>query len=380
MSSLSFKSCPSLTLGVEMELQILDARSLDLTDAASRIFRALGGEQPRIKPEIFRSMLEINTPVCETVRQVREELRSAIDEVRAAAPPSLRFAGAGSHPFARYSQRTLSPSRRYRMLVERNQWVARRIMIFGLHIHAGMRDGEHAIAMINGLLPYLPYFLALSASSPFWQAQDTGLASSRITVFEALPTMGHAPTFRSWNEFRLLYDGLVAARSIASIKDLWWDIRPHPEYGTVELRICDGLPTLSEAVAVVALFQALVHRLDAEIKGGRIPEPPPDWLIRENKWRASRHGLDAEIIVDGEGRTVRLRREMKALLESLRESAAALGSEACFEVLARMMKTGCSYERQRRVDLKNRSARAVAEALAEEFRTDLPFFAGRPGR
>ena len=187
----------------------------------------------------------------------------------------MQFACAGSHPFAQYADSVIYPADRYRLLMERNQWAARRIMTFALHLHLGARDGDHAVALINFLMPYMAHFLALSASSPFWQGEDTGLASSRITVFEALPTAGHPPTYTSWKEFETLYDSLVTSGSISSVKDLWWDIRPRPEYGTVEMRICDGVPTLSETIALVVLFEALTRRLDEEYSAGARPAPPP---------------------------------------------------------------------------------------------------------
>jgi glutamate---cysteine ligase / carboxylate-amine ligase len=371
VSPLPFRSSPEMTLGAEMDIQILDADSLDLTPAAPQIFSILGDQDLRIRPEIFQSMLEVDSGVCATPAQIRDDLRASLSRLRETGPDWMEFAGAGSHPFARYADSVIYPAERYRLLMERNQWAARRIMTFALHLHAGMRDGDHAVAMINHLLPYLPHFLALSASSPFWQGEDTGLASSRITVLEALPTAGHAPTYTSWGEFEALYDSLVASGSIASVKDLWWDIRPRPEYGTVELRICDGVPTLNETVALVALFDALVRRLDNEIRDGAQPHPPPDWMIRENKWRASRYGLDADILLDERGRTAPLRKEIEKLLETLRSDTAPR-SERHFAPLERMLEHGASYERQRRVLRKGGSVKAVTEALKEEFRTNRP--------
>ena len=374
MSPLPFRPSPRPTLGVEMDLQLLDADSLDLTPGAPRIFSALGGEDSRIRTEIFQSMLEVDTGVCETPAQVREDLQSSLTRLKQAKPEWMQFACAGSHPFAQYADSVIYPAERYRLLMERNQWAARRIMTFALHLHLGARDGDHAVALINSLMPYMAHFLALSASSPFWQGEDTGLASSRITVFEALPTAGHPPAYTSWKEFETLHDSLVTSGSISSVKDLWWDIRPRPEYGTVEMRICDGLPTLSETLALVALFDALTRRLDGEYRAGARPLPPPDWLVRENKWRASRHGLEADILVDMEGHTSPLRKEVVKLIETLRPEAAGRGTERSFAALERMVEQGCSYERQRRVFRKAGSLKAVAEALAEEFRTNRPVY------
>ena len=374
MSPLPFRSCPRPTLGVEMDLQLLDADSLDLTPGAPRIFSVLGGEDDRIRTEIFQSMLEVDTGVCDTPAQVREDLRSSLTRLKQARPEWMEFACAGSHPFAKYADSVIYPAERYRLLMERNQWAARRIMTFALHLHLGVRDGDHAVTLINCLVPYMPIFLALSASSPFWQGEDTGLASSRTTVFEALPTAGHPPTYSSWKEFETLYDALVRSGSISSVKDLWWDIRPRPEYGTVEMRICDGVPTLSETVALVVLFEALCRHLDEESRATARPAPPPDWLVRENKWRASRYGLEADVLVDPEGHTSPLRKEVLNLIESLRPEGSRKGTERAFATLERMVEQGCSYERQRRVFRKAGSLKAVAEALVEEFRANRPVY------
>jgi carboxylate-amine ligase len=374
MSPLPFRSCPRPTLGVEMDLQLLDADSLDLTPGAPRIFSALGGEDDRIRTEIFQSMLEVDTGVCDTPAQVREDLRASLARLGQARPDWMQFTCAGSHPFAMYADSVIYPAERYRLLMERNQWAARRIMTFALHLHLGVRDGDHAVTLINCLVPYMPIFLALSASSPFWQGEDTGLASSRTTVFEALPTAGHPPTYSSWKEFETLHEALVTSGSISSVKDLWWDIRPRPEYGTVEMRICDGVPTLSETVALVVLFEALTRHLDAACQAGERPIPPPDWLVRENKWRASRYGLEADVLVDTEGHTAPLRREVLNWIGKLRPEAGGRGTERSFATLERMAEQGCSYERQRRVFRKAGSLKAVVEALVEEFRTNRPIY------
>jgi len=357
-----------------MDLQLLDADSLDLTPGAPRIFSALGGEDSRIRTEIFQSMLEVDTGICESPAQVREDLQASLSRLRKAKPDWMQFACAGSHPFAHYSDSVIYPADRYRLLMERNQWVARRIMTFALHLHAGARDGDHAVALINFLIPYMAHFLALSASSPFWQGEDTGLASSRTTVYEALPTAGHPPTYTTWKEFETLYESLVTSGSISSVKDLWWDIRPRPEYGTVEMRICDGVPTLSETLALVFLFEALTRRFDGEYDAGARPVPPPDWLVRENKWRASHLGLEADILVDTEGHTAPLRKEVVKLIEMFRPESSRRGADRAFATLERMVEQGCSYERQRRVFRRSGSLKAVAEALVEEFRTNRPVY------
>ncbi|MGH7606219.1 MAG: carboxylate-amine ligase, partial [Gemmatimonadales bacterium] len=309
--------------------------------------------------------------ICRDVSEVRADLDRILGRVRAAgAAVGVTLAAAGSHPFARHRDRLIYPAERYRTLIDRNRWLAQRLMIFGLHVHLGVRDGDHAMAMINGLTHYLPHLLAISASSPFWQGSDTGLASSRIAVFEALPTAGHPCTFETWQDFVRTYDAMIASRAITSVKDLWWDIRPHPAYGTVEIRICDGLPTLTEAVSLVALVHALATRLDAQIRDGRRFLPPAYWILRENKWRASRWGLEAEIVMDDSGRTSLLRTEVQALVRALGGVAARLRGGAALESLAAVLERDPSYVRQRKIFERQQSLVAVAQSLVQEFATD----------
>jgi carboxylate-amine ligase len=369
---LEFRPSPRMTLGVEIEMQLVDRLTRDLAPAALAVFEKVG-ETERIKPEFFLSMVEINTGICDTVAQVRNDLEGSIGSVRRACDAlGIDVAMAGSHPFARYSERIPFPGDRYDHLIDRNRWLAQRLIIFGLHVHVGMRDGPHAMAMLNAMLHYAPHLLALSASSPFWQGGDTGLASSRVTIFEALPTAGHPCTFRTWDEFVAFYDALVASRGIKSIKDIWWDIRPHPDYGTVELRVCDGLQTVSETVGLVALVRCLYDWFDEQYRGGRGFEPPAYWVLRENKWRASRWGLEAEILLDERGRTGVLREEVTRLLRDLEPRAARLQCDGALAAVGRSLVAGAGYERQRRVFRRAGRLAAVVDAIVEELRTDRP--------
>jgi carboxylate-amine ligase len=371
--ALSFTPSEPLTLGVEMEVQIIDAESRDLTPGAPQLLARLGGPRPTIKPEIFQAMLEVCTGVCRNVAEVQRELESALAEVRAAADAlGFRLASAGSHPFARHRERLVSPGDRYQGLIDRNRWLARRLMVFGLHVHVGMRSGEHAQAVINGMLPYLPHLLALSASSPFWQGSDTGLASSRITIFEALPTAGHPCTFRDWQDFEAVYDAMRRSGAIRSIKDVWWDIRPHPDFGTIELRVCDGLPTLRETIALVGVMHSLCAWLDARYADGERPQPPSMWTLRENKWRASRWGFDAEVILADDGRTRPLREELGELFGHLAPWAARCGAGPALATAAEMLAQPPSYERQRALFARHGSLVPVTDALIAELASDRP--------
>lgn len=361
-----------MTLGAEIELQLVDAESKDLTPAAPDILDRLRGTTLNVKPELYQAMLEITSGVCRDVDELHADLAGSLRLVRdAAAPLGVLLAFAGTHPFARHSERLVFPDARYTELIDRNQWVLRRFMVFGLHVHVGMRDGDHAMAMINAMLRYHPHLLALSASSPFWQGSDTGLASSRITVFEALPTAGHPCTFDDWQTFELAYDAMLASRAITSIKDIWWDIRPHPDLGTVEVRVCDTPTTLSRVAALTALIQTLFTWFDQRYKDGESFSAPPYWMIRENKWRASRWGIEADIVLDAEGRTAKLKDEIERLLERLVQVSRSL---RCDEHLARLgdgLDGGLSYDRQRAVAAESGSLQAVVASLVDELAADV---------
>lgn len=302
-----FKSNKKIGIGVEVEVQLIDRITGDLKPIGIELLNraAEKGNKHRLKAELFQSMLEIDTPICENAREVGISLRDSLSQARELAFAfEAEIMMAGTHPFAHYSERLLTPSGRYFSLVDRNKWIARRLQIFGLHIHLGMKNGEHAIKMNNALCHYLPLILAFSASSPFWQRDDTGLASSRITLFEAIPTGGHPFLVKNWEDFKELIEKLVFSNSITSLKDLWWDIRPNLEYGTIEVRIADCPPTVKEIESIVAFIHCLASHIDNELQNGREFEPPPEWVLRENKWRASRHGVSCDLIADAKGTSV----------------------------------------------------------------------------
>ncbi|HTQ46094.1 MAG TPA: glutamate--cysteine ligase [Polyangiaceae bacterium] len=376
-TAIPFTRSPGRTLGVEVELQILDWKTHDLCSGARRLLHYLGKssklEHASIKPELFQSMIEINTAVCHSLAEVRRDLLNAFAQVRVAGEAlGLEFACAGTHAFASHEDRVVYPSERFRYVLERNRHLARRLSIFGLHVHLGMPDGDSAIAMMNAVLPAAPFFLALSGSSPFWRGEDTGLVSTRTTVFESMPTAGTPPTFRTWADFERHAEVLTVSRSIDSLKDLWWDVRPSPVYGTLEVRICDALPTLSETVALVALMHAYVARCEDMRRGGHDFAPPPTWLVRENKWRATRWGVDAELVIDERGTVRKLRAELERMLVECEPYAQRLGCAAELRRIAAMADGGCSYRRQREVYRHTRSGAAVMQSLAHEFVSDEP--------
>lgn len=373
-----FASSPRASVGVEMELGLIDPTSRELVKGAHELLIAMGkehpnGSHPKAKPELLQSVVEIITGICQTIGEARADLTSTLTELTEYTDRAgLLLMCSGTHPFTDPMVQEVTPNDRYHRLIDDMQWPARQMQIFGIHVHVGVRSAEKAIAMVNGMSAYIPHFLALSASSPFWMGHDTGLASTRSKVFEGLPTAGPPWQLDGWGEFERFMDTLITARTIASIREVWWDIRPHPGFGTIELRICDGLPTLREVAAVAALSQCLVQRFDMLIdRGYRIPYPVP-WVVRENKWRAARHGVDAAIIIDNQGDTVPLRDALSELVEELTPIARRLDCVAELQDVLAIMERGPSYLRQREVVAAGGTLVDVVDSLVEELRLDGP--------
>ena len=373
-----FNASERCSLGIEVELEIVDRETRQLASAATDILTELGdghpdGEHPKVKHELFECTAEIITGICTTVAEARDDLAATVKELCTCTEPrGLALMCSGSHPFSDWHDQVISPNERYHTLVDEMQWVAQRLQIFGVHFHVGVRSAEKSIAIANALNAYIPHFLALSASSPYWAGRDTGMASSRSSVFEGLPTAGLPYQLSGWAEFEEFMGTLVAARAITSIREVWWDIRPHPDFGTIELRICDGIPTLREVSAVAALAQSLVEWLDTHIDRGCALPVPREWVVRQNKWRAARHGLEAQIIADEQGRLVPLRTAVQETVEELTPVATRLG---CLDELRLNLETladGASYERQRRVVAAGGSLADVVDSLVAEFETDRP--------
>jgi carboxylate-amine ligase len=245
-------------------------------------------------------------------------------------------------------------------------------MIFGLHVHVGVPNGEKAIAIFNSLSTFLPHLLALSASSPFFDAVDTGLASARVKIFETLPTAGLPYRLLNWAEFQRFMITLVNAKAIETIREVWWDIRPHPGFGTVELRICDGLPTLDEVIALTTLIQALVVWLSDQYDEGMYLPIHRHWIVRENKWRASRWSIDAEIIIDEEGNQQPLSECIEELIDTVTPAAEKLGSYNELMKVRDFMKIGPSFKRQRQIYEATGDFRKVVEGLVDELRNNKP--------
>jgi carboxylate-amine ligase len=368
-----FQPSERSSLGIEWELELVDRDTRQLTSGASEILAEItpvpGEEHPKAKHELLESTIEIITGICSTVAEAREDLAGTLKEVQvAAAKRNLGVMCSGTHPITDWTTQEISPNPRYEQLVEQMQWLARRLQIFGVHVHVGIRAPEKSIPINNALMMYIPHFLALSASSPYWVGSDTGLASARSKVFEGLPTAGLPYALSGWDAFEDYMETLISSNTIESIREVWWDIRPHPNFGTVELRICDGIPTLDEIGVVAAMAQSLVEALDRQLDQGYTLPQPRMWLVRENKWRAARYGLDAEIVVDDRGQSVKpIKEAILDLAEDLQPIARKLGCAEELMQVERLLERGASYQRQRAVAAAHDGdLTAVVDSLLDE--------------
>ncbi|ASU60325.1 MULTISPECIES: glutamate--cysteine ligase [Nocardiopsis] len=374
---IAFNSSERATIGVEWELQLVDRRSRHLRQEAPKLLAELpelsSDSAPPLRHELMQSQVEVVTGICETVEEAKGDLGRNIDRMREVLTPwGTTLTCSGTHPIDDWRDQELSPGERYGELVEQMQWLVRRILTCGVHVHVGVRDRDKAIPMVNALSRYLPHFLALSASSPFWGGQDTGLASSRSVIFGTLPTAGPPPNLPHWAAFEEYLETLLRAGTIASIKEVWWDIRPHPDFGTIEIRMFDGIPTLREVGMAAALSQSLVELFDHQLDRGYGLPSPPSWVVKDNKWRATRYGLDARVITDARGTTVPLRDDLYELVRELKPVATRLGCAEDLDLISEILDKGASYERQRAVIAEGGTLDDVVDMLAAELQGGPP--------
>ena len=358
------------TLGVEEEYQLLDAETFDLVQHIDTMLAAVVGHEheARINAELMQSVLEIATPVCHNAGDVTRwltKLRGYVTEV--AHERGTRVGSAGTHPFSLFERQRITAKDRYHALIDQMQYVARRELIFGMHVHVAVDDPEKAIQVVNGLLPHLGPLLALSASSPFWRGEPTGLASTRQMVFAAFPRSGPPPRFRDYADYAAVVGHLERTGCIADYTHIWWDIRLHPRLGTIEIRICDAVTRMEDAVAIAAYCQAAVKQLCELYEAG---EEIPSFhrvLTSENKWLAARHGLEAPVmdLATGSRNRIPISRLVRRTVTELGPHARELGSERELEGVLAILGRGSSSDRQLRVYNANRDTAEVARAIAE---------------
>jgi len=335
------------TLGVEEELHVVDATTAELAPKIEEIMSRLPEDLAGfVSYELFQSVLEIKTPVCATAAEAEKhlrELRGRIASWAAACDASL--AAAGTHPFSRYRDQKVTDQERYKKVISTLRWIAEREVIFGQHVHVGVPGPDECIQAHNRLSEYAPLLLALSANSPYWQGMDTGYESTRVKIFETFPRAGMPPAFPNYEAFENYVDLMVEAGAMDDYTYCWWDVRPHPQIGTIELRIPDTQTSLKPAVALTALTQCLVAR-SLEETG---PQDPYDReLAVENKMRAARHGMDAAFYDAGEKTTVPARDLARSLVEQLRPISQDLSCENELLNVLEIVESGTGSQRQRR--------------------------------
>src|SRR5215218_3168492 len=358
------------TLGVEEEYMLLDSETFDLVQHIDTVLAAVHGSEleAQINAELMQSTVEIATPVCRTAADIADALRALRRTVTDVAhDKGLRVGSAGTHPFSLFERQRITARDRYRNLVDQLQYVARRELIFGMHVHVAVDDPEKAIQVVNGLLNDIAALLALSASSPFWRGEPTGLASSRQMVFAAFPRSGPPPRFNDYADYAEVVGQLERTGCIADYTHIWWDVRLHPRLGTIEIRICDAVTRVEDAVALAAYCQALVKQLSERFDQGLAIPSYHRILTTENKWLAARYGPEAPVMDLATGRRNRvplaqlIRRTMRELVPHAQE----LGSERELEGIDEILSRGNGSDRQRRIFNANRDIVEVVREVAE---------------
>ena len=372
---------PAFTIGVEEEYLLVDRETLDLAQAPQSMMDECAAElEGQVSPEFLQCQIEIGTKVCHTIGEAREDLKRLRACVsKHAAKHGLSPIAASCHPFGDWKDQHHTDKDRYNALRKDLAGVVRRMLICGMHVHVGIAQKDMRIDLVNQLTYFLPHLLALSTSSPFWQGDDTGLASYRLTVFDNLPRTGLPPQLRSWGEYERSVTALVGLGVIENSSKIWWDLRPSAHFPTIESRICDVSPRLEHALALAALTQCIVRMLWRLSKKNQRWRLYDNFLIAENRWRAQRYGLTGGLIDFGQHKIVPMDELVEELITMLHEDADALGCLSEIETAREIAATGSSADRQRDVfeqslkadKPKNEALRDVVRHLIEEYHADL---------
>ena len=357
-----------LTVGIEEEYQVIDPKTGELT---SYIAEFLERDAMLIKdsmvPEFLKSQLEVTSKVCKNIQEARKEVirlrRLASDFAK---QNNCEIIAAGTHPYSHWKDQVLTDKERYHGLYDSMQYVAKRLLIFGMHVHIGIPDKDLRVDVMNQMRYFIPHILSLSSSSPFWQGQDTGFKSYRGIVFEDLPRTGPPETFDSSKAYDEFLNQLIRTNSIDSPSKIWWDIRPHYKFPTLEFRMCDSTTKVDEVVAIAALIQALVATMISNRKRNISWRDYRQSLISENKWRAMRHGINGKMIDLGAIQETDTKLLFLELLEIVQESAKELGTEKEIEYIKTMLNNGTSADRQLAMYKKTKDFKKVVEMLASE--------------
>jgi len=358
------------TLGIEEEFQIVHPETRELHSYVSQLLEGSEGHsllRERVRPEMHQSVVETGTGICKDIRQARDEiceLRSSLGGL--AKKNGLRIVAAGTHPFSDWRKQEITDGLRYKNIVEDLQDVARANLIFGLHVHVGIKDPEVKVFLANQVRYFLPHILALSTSSPFWLGRNSGLKSIRSEIFKRFPRTGIPGAFQNYHAFSSYVDLLVKTGCIDNAKKIWWDVRAHPFFETVEVRICDMTTRIDDTVAMAALIQAVMGRLYLLYKKNMGFREYARELIEENKWRAVRYGLDGQLIDFGKQSQVPVRDLILELLEFCAEPAEIFGVEREFDRIRDILREGTSADRQLRIFNEHKALHPVVDDLIEQ--------------
>ncbi len=356
------------TIGIEEEYQIIDPETRELRSYITQIIDE--GQlvlREQMKPEMHQSIVEVGTHVCRTTDEARKEivrLRGAIGSL--AAKRGLRIAASGTHPFSSWQKQDITPHERYYGVVEEMQEAARRLLIFGMHVHVGMPDNETCIEIMNVARYFMPHLLTLSTSSPFWMGRKTGFHSYRSLIFTNFPRTGIPDIYQSYAEFDQYVQTLVRTKSIDNGKKIWWDLRPHPMFGTLEVRVCDIATRVDEAIMLAGLIQAIFVKIYTLFRQNQTFRVYNRSLINENKWRAARYGLNGQLIDFGKKEQLPARELMLELLDFVDDVVDDLGSRQAVEYVHTILDEGTSADRQLRTYAETGDLKAVVDQLVRE--------------
>jgi carboxylate-amine ligase len=345
---MEFQGSKQHTLGVEIELQLIDPTTFDLALSSASVLERCKKEGLQVTAEIHKSMIEVNSDIATDVKQCRQSLQGTLQRtIEIVEGFDLFLSTSGTHPFQQWAEQVIQHSDRYQLLHEKFQWLIRRMNVYAMHVHIGVSSGDRALQLCQAMMKYLPLLLALSANSPYWQGIGTGMQSSRINILDAFPFSGFPKPFTRWEEFSEYCRTLSRVGAITSPKDIYWYIRPNAIYGTVEVRICDAMTKLDETMAVTAFIHCLVHKLNTELDEGlELDSQKHSWIIPENQLIAARDGLSGEIIVGLQGRRERIADEITSLIEEMTPIAGGLNCLEELLFLHEILQKGNGAQRQ----------------------------------
>ncbi len=366
-----FGNSEPFSIGIEEEFQIVDVEDWGLVSRADEMLSTVDSIEDNLRTELFQSVLEIATDVCHDIEEARENVSKLRNElVDYTEEKGYKIAASGTHPFARWDEQDVTEKKRYKEVLEDLRWTGKRELIFGQHVHVGVESKEKAIYITNVIKNFLPHLLALSTNSPFWQGEETGLKSTRIRIFDSLPRTGLPMHFESWEQYKKVEKRLIEGGSIDYVTMIWWDVRPRADLGTIEVRIADLPTTVEESIALAALTQALVYKISKIYDSNKkeLPFRLDQEIIKENRWRALRDGMDGSFIKkeEEEAFEIDIQKEIKEMLDFIQEPIEDLGLEKEIDKIREITEnryTGA--DRQKEIYEKNNDLKDVVKELSE---------------